>query len=113
MQYSWPGNVRELEHTLSRALIRALSSTRSKQSTIELTTQHLGAEPLPAATVPPRSDVSSSDGRTLADAMEQARRDLVLARLREHGGNRASAARSLGIDRGNFYRLLKKLGLDA
>ena len=33
------------------------------------------------------------------------------ARLREHGGNRTSTARSLGIDRGNFHRLLKRLDL--
>jgi anaerobic nitric oxide reductase transcription regulator len=113
MQYSWPGNVRELEHTLSRALIRALSVARSKGRIIELTTQHLGAEPLTSSAAPAHPDLPGSDERTLAEAVEQIRRDLVQLRLREHGGNRASAARSLGIDRGNFYRLLKKLGLDA
>lgn len=33
------------------------------------------------------------------------------ARLWQHGNNRSATARSLGIDRGNFRRLLKKPGL--
>jgi anaerobic nitric oxide reductase transcription regulator len=31
--------------------------------------------------------------------------------LTEHQGNLAAAARSLGMDRGNFHRLVKRLGL--
>jgi anaerobic nitric oxide reductase transcription regulator len=111
-QYSWPGNARELDHTLSRAMIRAVSAARSRDRALELTPEHLGAgalAPAPASAQP--ASAPPSDARSLAEAMEQYRRDVVEARLREHGGNRASAARSLGIDRGNFHRLLKRLGL--
>jgi anaerobic nitric oxide reductase transcription regulator len=112
VQYPWPGNVRELDHTLSRAMIRALSVARSREAVLELTTQHLGAEALapPAEDALPAS-VPPLDARPLDEALAQFRRALVEARLREHGGNRASAARSLGIDRGNFHRLLKRLGI--
>ena len=113
LQYDWPGNVRELEHTLSRALIRALSGGVPREQTIVLTPQHLGATalilPQPARGQP--VGTPAPDTRTLAEATEEMRRELVTARLREHGGNRAAAARSLGLDRGNFYRLLKRLGV--
>lgn len=111
-EYSWPGNVRELEHTLSRAMIRALSASPSRDRVIELTTQHLGteAQPTPAEVVA-ATQVASGDSRPLNEIIEHCRREVIQARLLQHGGNRASAARSLGLDRGNFHRLLKKVGL--
>lgn len=111
-EYSWPGNVRELEHTLSRAMIRALSASPSRDRVIELTTQHLGteAQPTPAEVVA-ATQVASGDSRPLNEIIEHCRREVIQARLLQHGGNRASAARSLGLDRGNFHRLLKKTGL--
>ncbi|HEX7081543.1 MAG TPA: nitric oxide reductase transcriptional regulator NorR [Gammaproteobacteria bacterium] len=114
--YSWPGNVRELEHALSRAIIRALAEGQPRDQLLELTPRHLGAADGDAraavsngASVPeielPEIDV------TLRDAVDDFRRDLILQRIRAHGGNRAAAARSLGLDRANFHRLLKKLGI--
>ena len=113
-QYSWPGNVRELEHTLSRAMIRALSAAPSRDRILELTTQHLGTD---GQTKPPIETVlaaknANSDARPLNEVMEHCRREVIQVRLQQHGGNRASAARSLGLDRGNFHRLLKKMGLN-
>jgi anaerobic nitric oxide reductase transcription regulator len=110
--YSWPGNVRELEHALSRAMIRALSAAPSRDRIIELTTQHLGSD----AEIAPIEKVlavesTDNDARPLTEVMEYCRREVVQARLRQHKGNRASTARSLGLDRGNFHRLLKKMGL--
>ncbi len=113
VQYSWPGNVRELDHALSRAMIRAASAAGSPERIIELTTQHLGAE----AQLPPPEpfapiSVPPLDSRPLGEALEHFRRELVKTRLEQHCGNRASAARSLGMDRGNFSRLVKRLGLN-
>ena len=111
-QYSWPGNVRELDHTLSRAMIRALSAARSREAVLELTAQHLGSEgPVAPAASPAPAAVPAGDSRALGEAMDAFRRDFVRARLAEHHGNRAAAARSLGLDRGNFHRMLKRLGL--
>lgn len=111
-RYPWPGNVRELEHTLSRAMIRALSVASSRERIIELTTQHLGAEaqPIPAEAAA-ATPIPDGDSRPLNEIIEHCRREAIQLRLRQHEGNRASAARSLGLDRGNFHRLLKKLGL--
>ncbi|MBW7931639.1 MAG: nitric oxide reductase transcriptional regulator NorR [Gammaproteobacteria bacterium] len=111
--YAWPGNVRELEHTLSRAMIRALSESASQQRVVELGTRHLGTYiepgPVPAAASAPAA--SDADMRPLSEIMDKLRREVLQARLQQHAGNAAAAARSLGIDRGNFHRLLKKLGL--
>jgi len=111
--YSWPGNVRELEHTLSRAMIRALSVAQSLNRVLELTTQHLGVDTLQ---IPPvqaaQAMEAAGDSRPLNEVMEHMRREVVQVRLHQHGGNRTLTARSLGLDRGNFHRLLKKIGLN-
>lgn len=111
-EYTWPGNVRELEHTLSRAMIRARSTGASYGRVIELTASHLSSD----QPVPPRERTSTThqalDDRPLSELMERFRYDVIAARLRQYKGNRSAAARSLGMDRGNFHRLLKKLGLN-
>ncbi|GIK34504.1 MAG: hypothetical protein AMXMBFR45_12340 [Gammaproteobacteria bacterium] len=110
--YPWPGNVRELEHALSRAIIRALSDSPSRHRVIEITTRHLdtGAAVVPATTAAP-ARIASGDRRPLREVMEAYRREVIQARLQQEGGNAAATARSLGLDRGNFHRLLKKAGL--
>lgn len=110
-RYVWPGNVRELNHTLSRAMIRALSAAPSRDRIIELTTEHLGTNGhvTPVETV--AVEHADLDARPLDEIMESYRRDVIQVRLKQHGGNRASTARSLGLDRGNFHRLLKKIGV--
>ncbi len=109
-QYSWPGNVRELEHTLLRAMIRALAESRSRDAVVELTTEHLGPAPLPFAPAQPSAPRRPAS-RPLQEVVDEFRRDFVKATLADHDGNRAAAARALGIDRGNFHRLLKRLRL--
>jgi anaerobic nitric oxide reductase transcription regulator len=110
--YDWPGNVRELEHTLSRAMIRALSTAGSRDRVIELTSQHLDTDAQPAPPQERATELADTvDSRSLGEAVETYRRTVIEARLRACGGNRAAAARSLHIDRGNFHRLLKKLGM--
>ncbi len=114
VNYAWPGNVRELEHTLSRAMIRALSVAQSRDRILELTTQHLGADMLQSAPAKAVAAIESANGdsRPLNEVMEHVRREVVQARLHQFGGNRTLAARSLGLDRSNFYRLLKRMGLN-
>ncbi|WP_379913046.1 helix-turn-helix domain-containing protein [Marinobacterium aestuariivivens] len=47
----------------------------------------------------------------MKEALDRFQRDLVVRRLDEHNGNMAAAARSLGLNRSNFYRLLQRLDL--
>lgn len=112
-QYDWPGNVRELEHCISRAIIKALSSEPARDRVILLTAQHLGAEEA-VDTLPSAADIvqdGTAAGLTMSEALERYQRELIRARLRDHGDNLAATARSFGLDRGNFHRLLKRLGL--
>jgi anaerobic nitric oxide reductase transcription regulator len=113
-RYAWPGNVRELEHVVSRAIIRALSDGQRRTALIELAPKHLGADEFPELagddTLLP-SRVARASSPTLRGAVERFRRELIAERLRAHGGNLAAAARSLGIDRGNFHRVVRKLSL--
>lgn len=63
-----------------------------------------GAEAAGEEAVPP--------GLSLSESKRAFERRLVRARLRDARGNIASAARSLGMDRGQLSRLLKKHGVD-
>src|SRR5262245_2283539 len=92
LQYGWPGNVRELENALERAVALARSD-------------RIGIEDLPTELAPEPATVhATDDGRTLA-AVE---RDYIAAALRVSGGNRAKAAKRLGIGTATLYRKLKQ-----
>ena len=111
-QHAWPGNVRELENTISRAVVKALGEASTRDTIIELGLRHLGAEGfeslLDTASGPaemPGPDIS------LAEAVDQFKRELVRKRLHQHRDNLSATASSLGLDKGNLHRLLKRLGL--
>lgn len=79
--YDWPGNIRELFQELQRA-------TTSTPPLI--TTKHLSIKP-------PKPNGSAR--QTILEALEKA------------NGNKAQAAKTLGIDRTTLYRQMKKLGM--
>ncbi|MBI3077526.1 MAG: sigma-54-dependent Fis family transcriptional regulator [Deltaproteobacteria bacterium] len=97
-QYDWPGNIRELANVIERAV---LLSTGPVVGPEDLT---LGPGRSPEARAGP-----SGEPVTLA-SLERAH----IARILElEGGNRARAAKSLGISLRNFYRKIKKYRLGA
>ena len=55
----------------------------------------------------------SIGGRSYREAMEDSRREVILAALARCRGNRAAAARSLGLHEKYLLRLLKSLGITA
>jgi anaerobic nitric oxide reductase transcription regulator len=111
--FDWPGNVRELEHALSRGIIRALSEGQPRDRIIELDSRHLGSEILAPSEKPQvPSIIPGMDTLPLREAVDDFKRALIGQRLRDHGGSKAAAAESLGVDRGNFSRLVKRLGID-
>lgn len=92
MRHGWPGNIRELEHALEHAFILC------RQPTISL--EHLPPDLFaPRGSSPPPRCESAGD----KDAL---RRALVRA-----GGNKAKAARLLGISRRTIYRKLDEFGI--
>jgi DNA-binding NtrC family response regulator len=98
-QRDWQGNVRELENALERALILA------------------GEDPIGADHVAARGSGAQATG--LADLLapgfnlDAFERDLVFAAIERAGGNKAAAARLLGITRRRLYSMLQSLGASA
>jgi PAS domain S-box-containing protein len=108
LTYSWPGNVRELKHTLEHACIL------SPGKTVEL--RHLRKDLVDfiRSSVPEPAPVYASEPVAPVSYMpRRPGREDVLAVLRECGGNKAMAARRLGIHRATLYRKLKAWGLEA
>ena len=88
MDYPWPGNVRELQSAIRYAIVK------SKGMTIR--PQHLPLELEGWKKIHPSRGPSKKLGlNRVRDALDRA------------GGNRAKAARSLGVGRATLYRFLK------
>jgi len=112
--YHWPGNVRELDHAITRGVVKRLSEHGGRPRIVELAPRHLGADPPAHAPEPPATQpapVAVESDLSLAEAVDQFKREFILHRLARHDDNLSATARSLGIDRGNFHRQLKRLGL--
>ncbi len=93
----WQGNVRELESILREAI---------SQLPTEPANHVIGPEHLPENLWRDAPPLVESASLTSHD-----RRSQLLRALSAHGGNRAAAARSLGIGRATFYRWLRESGL--
>lgn len=117
--YDWPGNIRELEHTLSRAALKAIAEQGRAKRSIVIDAQHLdikSSEHVPLYTQHPPQALHSNPTQlglqahgNLKSATEDFQRLFIETVLNRHNGNQAAAAREMGINRSNFYRLLKRL----
>ncbi len=93
--YDYPGNVRELENEVER--LYALLGP--------------GALVTPEALSPKFQGVGGIEGAGYNDAVRRFKTRLVNEALEEAGGNRAQAAKRLGVHRSNLVRMLRELGL--
>lgn len=105
LRHHWPGNVRELRNVVEQLVVLADDGVvRMEYLPHELVREHAPL-PAPPAPAPPAGPVSLS--RSARDAERQA----ILAALAATRGNRAEAARRLGISRPTLYAKFKRLGL--
>jgi len=99
LAYKWPGNVRELEHVIEHAF----AVTPGSQKVITL------------SAIPPELTRENRAVRTQkrnpAPSTEEDEKAQVLDALSEAKGNKAQAARILGITRAGFYKKMRRLGL--
>ena len=93
--YNWPGNVRELANTIERAVVLGRGPAISPND-------------LPGRIVGAHTPVAAKPN-SYRQAMDVARRDLVCQALEQSGGNRAAAAKALGLHEKYFLRLIKTL----
>ena len=113
LSYDWPGNVRELEHLISRAVLRARLTQDDSRKLLTLSADMLDISAAPSAPMITTADHEQpgTAGLNLRQATEQFQRSRIEAALAQHQNNQAQAAQALGLDRGNFTRLRKRLGV--
>jgi transcriptional regulator with GAF, ATPase, and Fis domain len=102
MAYAWPGNVRQLENAVERALI--LRGTRVQVEMTDLPPE-IQAVPMDAA---PTADLPEQ-GVDLPAHVSRVERAFIQQALARTGGNRADAARLLGLKRTTLVEKLKRL----
>ena len=92
--HSWPGNLRELNNVVKRAVLL----TRGNKITVAELQQAM----------PPATSAAPTITALHDEDDERAR---IAAALRQTGGNKAKAARLLGIDRKTIYNKIERLGI--
>jgi len=90
VDHSWPGNIRELENTIERCIVLGESD-------------EIGAEDLPESLVARGAGLMDPSERR---SMAEVEREHILRVLHATDGNKAAAARMLGLDRKTLYRKL-------
>lgn len=90
--HSWPGNLRELNNVVKRAVLL----TRGNKITTAELTQAMG-------------QIRTDNVLQLHD--EDTERQRIITALQQTNGNKAKAARLLGIDRKTIYNKIEKLGI--
>ncbi len=96
--YSWPGNVRELENAMERAVVLGIADT-------------ILPEDLPENV---REERPAGISATLyEDAVESAKRQVVLRAFEQAGHDHESAAKLLGLHPNYLHRLIRALDLRA
>ena len=99
--HHWPGNVRELENIAQRLVVMG-----GEAPNLEELTPGPAAPPAGRHTLLPDGDVD------LAAFLDEVERELIGRALARAGGNKASAARALGVSREGLRYKLQKHGID-
>jgi two-component system, NtrC family, response regulator HydG len=102
LQSDWPGNVRELQHVIERACVLSDGQVLNRREVAAA----MHRTPRALESVEPVATGSAGDPRGL---LRSAEREQILKTLREVGGNKAEAARALGISRRALYRWLERI----
>lgn len=103
-QYSWPGNVRELRHIIERACVLCEGAT--------ISLIHFPEEiqkPALQIHIPAETNIQRSQRIPLLPYVSE--KDEIIDMIKRAHGNKARAARMLGIDRSTLYRKMQRLDI--
>lgn len=92
-KHGWPGNIRELEHTIEKGVILSEMDAIGAEHLFPVSSQ---------AKVPPAASSLN---------LEENEKIIIEKAVRGEGGNVASSARKLGINRSTLYQKMKKYGI--
>ncbi len=95
--YDWPGNIRELMNCIESAVVMSREDT--------ITVESLP----PFMTIKQKDRVVAKSSRNLYEVEKKA----IMDALNRSGGNKAEAARGLGIGLRTLYRKLKQYGVES
>lgn len=114
VRYSWPGNVRELMNALERAFSTAQGEWIEPSDLLPSTAE---SRYVPEHSKTPGGAQEDGDWRGRMSpigfpSLRDAQRDLLTRALLTTGGNKARAARLLGISRKQLYAKIARFGLE-
>ena len=98
VRYRWPGNVRELANVIERVAVLSDGP-------------EIAGEDLPPRIVDTET-YNAADGFLYRQAVDSARADVIKRALAHTHGNRAAAARTLGLHKTHLLNLMKTLGIE-
>jgi two-component system response regulator HydG len=102
----WPGNVRELRNVIERACILSDSRIVTERELASAMSVNLPTDDEPAAPVAQALDADADPA-----LMSTAQREQIVRVLRQVAGNKAAAAKQLGMSRRSLYRWIDRLGI--
>jgi DNA-binding NtrC family response regulator len=104
-RFSWPGNVRQLINAIERAKVMAADATIRLVDLPPEVTQS-------GTTHAPGTSSGPVDGQP-SDELSVIERSHIVEVLGRERGNKARAARALGVNRRSLYRLIDKYGIES
>lgn len=133
-RYTWPGNIRELQNAIERAVVLADNDRISlddlpveiTRASVRLPRHSVSPDPAQRKPIPgidepdggyrdevaePYADGHLATANAERTREEAAEREILVRALRDCGGNKAKAARQLGLPRSTYFSRLKKYGI--
>jgi len=103
-QAAWPGNIRELKNVIERACILSEGKILGERD--------LERAMSPVQAAPAMATVGGEAPAADRHRLSTAQKDQIQRALREVGGNKAAAAKLLGVSRRSLYRWIDRLNID-
>ena len=112
LHYPWPGNVRELRHVIERACVLCNGPVLQLKHLPEELQRPSVKESLSASAFPPPIPQSTlTEAFPSTTPQYQSEDEKIINALRQANGNRAKAAKLLGVARSTFYRQMHRYNI--
>ena len=111
IRYPWPGNVRELRHVIERACVLCQDEVLQLKHLPEELQRPEVREVLSPSVSPPPIPQSPHPGALPDIPRYQSEEEKILDALRQVNGNRAKAAKLLGVARSTLYRQMERYNI--